>query len=102
MACRAWEVCLHPMTKKTGGEKTHRRLPIRYTELILEILSVSQSERTWACGINPAICPTGRFVGDTTVIRNISHRKAYVPGIIPPAQYHIRNRIVFHRGDISP
>jgi hypothetical protein len=63
MACRAWEVCLHSMTKKTGGEKTHRRLHIRYAEFILEILTVSKKEFTWAYGINPAICPTGRFVG---------------------------------------
>ena len=87
MACRAWEVCLHSMTKKTGGEKTHRRLLIRYAELILEILTIGKGYFTWTYGILPAICPAGRYVRDSALIRNVIQREPYVPGFIPNAHY---------------
>jgi hypothetical protein len=61
--------------RKTGGEKTHRRLLIRHAELILEILTVGHSKFTWTIGILPAIGPTSRYVGDSTLIRNVIYRE---------------------------
>ena len=61
--------------RKTGGEKTHRRLLIRYAEFILEILTKGHRKFTRTYGIQPAICPTSRYVGDSTLIRNVVQRE---------------------------
>ena len=90
------------MTKKTGGEKSHRRFLVLYAELILEIIPVSHNELTRTYGIQPAICPAGRFVGDSSLICNVIQRKAYVVLISPPAEFQIRKRIGWQRGYSPP
>jgi hypothetical protein len=90
------------MTKKTGGEKTHRRLLDLYAELSLEIITIPHDELTRTYGVQPAICPAGRFVGESSLICNVIQRKAYVVLISPPAEFQIRNRIVWQRGYDPP